>query len=449
MKGIDAEIHMAKAVSKFSDGDPIEKRELETFHTEFDWTHFMEGYGLIPSWRSKLWILNSPKVLQTIFTCICTLNTEEVVGLFALHFIRFCSFHLRPSIQKAMENLFGSSLLGVKGSAPKSLKYLSAVKEVLPAALCNLYSDEQSKVQNLKDIHSFVKTIQHSTVAILGDSKMFSKKTHNQVIEKIHRMKLLIGKGFENTLPTVVYSPESILNTILRISSETALISLKDLGHPVNRERGLYPCFQVNASYFPEMNEIILPWGILQDPFYKKDAPLGWNYGGLGAVIGHEITHAFDLEGSLYTARAVYKDTWTRRNRDAFKRKTRKVVQFYSRFKHFKHKVDGKKTVSENWADLGGLKISLGALKNEMDSRGIGPEERKKAYQTFFIAYATCWRSLVRKKKMLFSMMTSVHAPAEDRVDRLVPQFQEWVDAFDIQENDRLYLKPSERLHFF
>jgi len=223
----------------------------------------------------------------------------------------------------------------------------------------------------------------------------------------------------------------------------------KSTGHPAHSKDGIYPCFQVNASYFPETNHIVLPWGILQWPNYCKNAPLGWNYGGLGATIGHEMTHAFDLEGSLYSPRGVFKETWTRKNRATFTKQTRKVERFFGKFKHYGKAVDGKRTLSENWADLGGLKIALNALKADLDSMKVSASIRKEAYRNFFLSYAVSWRTLVRKEKLLYAMMTSVHAPAEDRVDRIVPQFQEWIDSFDIQEGDRLFIPEGERLKFF
>jgi predicted metalloendopeptidase len=220
-------------------------------------------------------------------------------------------------------------------------------------------------------------------------------------------------------------------------------------GKPSGISDGPYPCFVSNASYFSESNYIVMPWGILQWPFYCKNAPIGWNYGGIGATISHEMTHAFDLEGSMYTPRAVYKEWWTRKNRDRFKKRTLKVKKFFGKFKHYGIPIDGEKTLSENWADLGGIVISLRGLKSLLDDMGASETIRREAHRQFFIAYAVSWRTLVRKEKMVYAMLTSVHAPGEDRVDRIVPQFQEWYDAFGIKETDPLYVKPVERLKFF
>jgi predicted metalloendopeptidase len=159
------------------------------------------------------------------------------------------------------------------------------------------------------------------------------------------------------------------------------------------------------------------------------------------------MTHGFELEGSQYSSRGAYKEWWTRKNRGAFKRQTRKLSRFFSKFKHYGKKIDGYRTLSENWADLGGLKIALHALNRVLD--GKSDEEKLEAYRNFFISYAVSWRSQIKKKAAMFFMSTSVHSLSEDRVDRIVVHFEEWVQAFKIKKSDTLFLDPSKRLRFF
>ena len=245
----------------------------------------------------------------------------------------------------------------------------------------------------------------------------------------------------------ILYNPESLSHTICSIHSARNKQTLAFAGKPATSILSTYPCFITNASYFEEFNHIVIPWGILQWPFYHKDAPLGWNHGGIGATICHEIVHAFDLEGSKYSPRGAYKEIWTRRDKRKFKSQTRKLSKFFSKFKHYGKKVDGQRTVSENWADLGGLKISLHSLNKILE--GKSQEIKKEAHRNFFMSYAVSWRELYRKKTLVYSMETSVHALPEDRVDRIVPQFEEWVQAFNIKETDALFIPEAKRLQFF
>jgi predicted metalloendopeptidase len=285
----------------------------------------------------------------------------------------------------------------------------------------------------------------------MQNSRFLGKKTMAKIIEKLRRMRFIIGSSTSSPLPSITYTPDSFLHTLCSIHTARTKLIPQFTGKTIDKLHNEYPCYMTNASYFPESNDIYLPWGILQYPFYsnKFNELLGWNHGGIGAIICHEITHAFDLEGSMFTPRGQYKDTWTRKSRRSFKKQTRKISNFFGLFTHYGKRVNGKRTVSENWADLGGVKLSLHCLKRELSELKASDAEIKEAYRNFFIAYASSWASLYRKKSLIFSISKDSHAPEEDRVDRIVPQFQEWVDAFDIKETDPLYLAPGKRLKFF
>jgi putative endopeptidase len=451
IKAIDAETHFATSMDiAFTDILLTKKgSSLKNWIPDFDWSAFMQGLDIDKHWQNRVWILNSPDKIKKILTWINKANDEWVIALFALHLISFNAQYLRKPIRDAAEALFGRAIKGTQHSPPKDMQFLTVVKQILPSVLCTLYSSQEHTPNILRDVEDLVSKLQNASIRLMKESHLFSKKTRASTQEKLHRMKFEIGKGPLNPLPDVTYTPDSIIHTILTILSQTTRMIIQSTGRPSNSKDGIYPCFQVNASYYPESNHIVLPWGILQWPFYCVNAPLGWNYGALGTTIGHEIVHAFDIEGSMYSPRGILKESWTRKNREAFGKQTRRVSRFFKKFKHYGKHIDGKQTLSENWADLGGLKISLGALKLELDQRAATSMVRQDAYRNFFLAYASSWRTLVRKEKMLYAMVTSVHAPAEDRVDRIVPQFQEWVDTFDIKESDRLFIPKKDRLPFF
>ena len=448
MRAIEAEIQLARIMdapylnlSKSKEG-----RHLESMIPGFEWASFMDGLDLDSHWKSRIWIVDVPDKIKRLLKWVCKADTELVVALFSLHLIRVSATYLKKPIRDAANHLFGGTLLGLEKPESEEKQILKTIKNILPASLCNFYS-KQAENTSVKGIQDLVEQIQESAISIMKDTTLLSKKAHRSTLEKLHRMKFLIGHGPSNPLPLITYNEDSILHTSLTIFSETMRDTVKYTGKPANSNNAYYPCFQVNASYYPETNHIVLPWGILQEPLYSQKEPLGWNYGTIGATIGHEITHAFDLEGSMFSERAIYKDSWTRRDRVRFGKQTRRVSHFYKKFKHHGKTLNGKKTLSEDWADLGGIKIALHALNNQLTS--LSADKKKEAHRNFFIGYATSWRSLVRKKKMLYSLETSVHSPAEDRVDRIVPQFQEWVDAFDIDLTDALFIPVKDRLKFF
>ena len=451
-KAIDAENSLAKILSK----SPLhltqskQGRSWNSWMPQFEWKGFMAGLDLDSTWERRIWTIFFPERFKAILHWICSAEQELILSFMALHLIRFAAPFLRPAIKEAYDILFHKELLGVSHVASKEDRMLYQIKDILPDALCNLYSKHHRDSNTLKGITDLVTSLKGAAIDYMKHSSVMSKKTRRTILEKLHRMKFIIGNSRATPMPRVEYTPDSFLHTICSINAARNRESIRLTGKTVDKVHSEYPCYITNASYFQDSNTIYLPWGILEYPFYlSREPPLGWNHGGIGATICHEITHAFDLEGSLYTPTGQFKETWTRKNRNRFKRETRRVSEFFGKFKHHGKKVDGKKTLSENWADLGGLKISLHSLNRELSERGASDDEKKEAHRTFFISYATSWASLSRKKALLYSMSESVHALAEDRVDRIVPHFQEWVDAFDIKENAPLYLSPAERLKFF
>ena len=173
----------------------------------------------------------------------------------------------------------------------------------------------------------------------------------------------------------------------------------------------------------------------------------GWNYGGLGAVIGHEMIHAFDEDGKNYNEKGFYKHWWSKKDLKHFHSFSKKLIELYSSSKVFDVSINGKKTLSENLADLGGVSIALEALKKEISS--LNDYKKKEELKQFFISYAVSWRTKEEKQKVLQSLFMDVHAAPEFRVNNIVVQFDEWYYAFDIEVSNKLYVPPEERIRIF
>jgi putative endopeptidase len=407
----------------------------------------MEGLN-INKWHSRKWLIDSPEYLKHTLKWICTTPKENVVALFSLQILNFSSDYLRPSIRNAAFGL-RKMLTGVIKPVSDLKRFVLDIRNVLPDALCIEYAFREADMSKLNSVKLLIESLRESAIDVMSNNSILSKHTTTLTLEKIKRMYFEIGKGEPEAIPNARYYSDSIIHTIMSISEARNDMLQDKLGRHLNKYKSDYPCFIVNASYYEDTNRIVIPWGILQWPFYSEDASLAWNYGGIGATIGHEITHAFDLDGSKYSPRAVYREWWTRKNRNRFKRETRKVSKFYSKFKHYGEHLKGDQTLNEDWADLGGLKIALNALKTSEEYINSSDIRKDEAIKTFFISYGKSWKEIIRRKKLLISINESVHSPAEDRVDRIVPHFQEWVDAFEVKKGDALYIPENKRLKFF
>jgi putative endopeptidase len=448
-KAIDAESDLVSILNASSADSSQTKRgsSLKSWAPDFEWDSFMEGLDLDSRWKERIWLIGLPDLMKRILRWVGSSDEELVISLLSMHIIRMAAPYLRPTIREAYFKLYGTAIKGIITEPPRELRMLSDIQEILPDVLCILYSRGHRDKSTLANIRNLTSHLRNSAVELMSETDQFSKVTRSKIKEKLHRIKFELGKTSSIQVPDITYNPESLFHTILSVHNARNKQLTLFTGKPASSIVSTYPCFITNASYFEESNHIVIPWGILQWPFYHNDAPLGWNHGGIGATICHEMVHAFDLEGSKYSPRGTYKEIWTRRDKRKFKSQTRKLSRFFSKFKHIGKMVDGERTLSENWADLGGLKIALHSLNKILEEKS--QEIKKEAHRNFFISYAVSWRELYSKKSLDYSMQTSVHALSEDRVDRIVPQFKEWVQAFDIKETDALFMKEEKRLQFF
>ena len=446
---IEAETELADIVNMDTPMNSKIYTGNDLFHLvpEFPWTPFMDSLE-IKSWKAHKFIVRDPICIKRILKWAMVSRPEHVSALFTLHLLNMSASHLRPSIKTAAFNLFKKALYGVSESPNNNLRYISALSDTYPDILCNEFSDADYDSSKLKDVYSMIDKIKEAVIDVINESTMISKNTKHLTIEKIHRMKIEIGSTHSKYVPDAPYYPDSLIHTILSVKETRNKFILSHAGARPNKDNIIYPCFIVNASYYEDYNVMIIPWGILHEPFYSKSTPLGWNYGGIGTTLGHELCHAFDIEGINYNPRAIYRKWWTRKERTQFKARTKKVKQFYSKFKHFGQHLDGNKTLSENWADFGGLLLSLRALKKDADRMKLSEDDKREAIRTFFISYASSWKDCIRRKKLIQQMKKSVHSLPEDRVNRIVPHFQDWVDIFDIKKSDALFIPVKERLKF-
>jgi putative endopeptidase len=240
------------------------------------------------------------------------------------------------------------------------------------------------------------------------------------------------------------------LENLLQLGAWQTAYEISRLGEKrVNQKDWDEPVFAVNAYYYTQSNEMVIPLGSLYWPFYSSTAPLGWNYGGLGCILAHESTHAFDKEGKEYDPDGFPKKWWTPSDNRAYNKKTKSLIQLFSSQKILDNAVSGSLTLSENIADLGGMAIALDALRKHLEQHKVSEEDCKKAYQQFFLSYAVSWRVKEKPEKTLQSLFLDHHAPPSLRVNLIVSQFDEWYKAFDILETDPMYIPPEKRIRIF
>jgi endothelin-converting enzyme/putative endopeptidase len=424
-----------------------EGKQLLKVFPSFPWKSFFISYG-IKDFEKHIFHIESIEWIHILEKSFKTFSIEKFKQLFILNMI----IHALPYLPKPFDTIhfefFEKSLTGQRQKISSKFLYLQICKEYIAEPLSILYKEKFLKLSLKTKATKFIESIRKSSIEQIQTNTWLQQKTKNQALEKIKNMVLSIGwpeKHTQYNIPTL--DKNDLLKNIYTLSSG----SVKDDIELLNKESipGITwkePSFAVNAYYYNEINEFIIPAGTLFYPFFreKDNCSIGWNYGGLGAVIGHEMVHAFDKDGKKYNEYGLNKSWWLPKDNYHYKVYSDKLIHLFNSSKIYDKHLNGEKTLNENLADLGGLSISLEALKKE-----INMKERKKQLQEFFISYAVSWRTKEEKQRTFENLITDVHSPPEFRVNNIVNQFDEWYEVFDIKKENTLYIEPNKRIRVF
>jgi endothelin-converting enzyme/putative endopeptidase len=275
--------------------------------------------------------------------------------------------------------------------------------------------------------------------------------TKKQALEKLSMFTTKIGypDEWKDYSKLSIRSPVLATNLIASAQFEYKR-DLKKLGGPIDRGEWHMTPQTINAYYNPTMNEIVFPAAILQPPFFNMMADDAVNYGAIGAVIGHELSHGFDDKGSKYDGHGNLRMWWTETDREEFERRAEGLVGQYSDFEPVPGNfVNGELTLGENIGDLGGLSVAYEAYHLSLEGKEPPVIDGLTGDQRFFLGWSQIWRRLYREPELLKRLITDPHSPSEYRVNGVVRNMDPWYDAFNVKETDPLYLKPEERVRIW
>jgi putative endopeptidase len=343
---------------------------------------------------------------------------------------------------------FNSTILsGVKEMLPRWKRIRGTIDYLMGEALGEVYVAKafppEAKMRALEMIGNIKTALgQHiNGIAWMDDA------TKKSALKKLDAIMIKIGypDKWRDYSPLKI-ERASYAGNILRASKFQRDYDIGKIGKPVDRtEWGMTPP-TVNAYYNPSMNEIVFPAGILQPPFFDFTADDAVNYGGIGVVIGHEISHGFDDEGSKFDAEGNLKEWWSPETRKKFDARTTVLADEFDKFVPIDSlHINGKATLGENIGDLGGLAIAYTALQNSLKGKKTELIDGFTPNQRFFISFAQIWRRNVRPEQLRRQLKTDVHSPAEYRVNGSLPNLQTFFDAFGGDSASKMYLAPDKR----
>lgn len=447
--GIQVESLLAQTLDDLS-GEIKEKKkgkELADEFTEIPFELFFSTVG-VKGWKEINFSVNH-RFLRFANKLFRTWPIENWKQLFTLHTI-LDALPILPSPYDTLHfEFFAKKLRGQLEKLPQDELYFNLCKDLLSIPLSYLYVKKNLSNEFKEKITKFAEHIRELSVEHMKKSWL-EDKTKETAIKKLQEMNLSISHPKEfPELEIPFLDTEQFLYNIYLLREMDMKEGIASIGKKYDpHEYWQEPPYAVNAYYNNETNQFILPAGSLMEPFYyNSEKRLGWNYGGLGAIIGHEMTHAFDMDGKEYNEKGHRVNWWTLKDTREYNKRTNALVKLYDKQKVLGKPVDGYKTLSENIADLGGLSIALDALKQTL--KNVSEEEKKQQLKDFFVSYAVSWRVKERPKKQMQALFLDVHAPTELRVNLIVSQFQEWYDSFDVVTKDEHYYLPEERISIF
>ena len=337
---------------------------------------------------------------------------------------------------------YGRALSGSKKPVSQRKFAFYLARDMFSQVAGDYYGKKYFGPQAKADVHHMVEQMIKVYKGRLTNNQWLSKDTRDKAILKLD--KLGIQVGYPDKIPALydqfkVDEEESLIANLNQLTVTANKELFSRWNKPVDRMRWEMSAATVNAYYHPFKNIIVFPAAILQAPFYSLKQSSSQNYGGIGAVIAHEISHAFDNNGSLFDEFGNLNNWWTDEDSAHFKQLAQKMIEEFDGIPFAGQKVNGKLTVSENIADAGGLSCALEAAKTEADFNA----------QEFFINWATIWRMKATEQYMQLLLSIDVHAPQKLRANIQAENLDDFYTAFDIKPGDEMYRAPEDRVHIW
>lgn len=343
---------------------------------------------------------------------------------------------------------FGTTLRGIPKQEDRWKRAVRLVNNDMGEALGKLYVARyfppESKAKMEKLVDNLLAAYQQS----INELDWMGKATKKQAQKKLATFMPKIGYPVKwRDYSNLMINKEDLIGNSLRANEFSAQYEINKLGKPIDRtEWGMTPQ-TVNAYYNPEMNEIVFPAAILQPPFFNAQADDAVNYGGIGAVIGHEISHGFDDQGSQYDESGNLRNWWTQRDHQKFAAKTAALVKQYSAYSPLPgYFINGELTLGENIADNSGLAIAYKAYKIALNGKPAPIIDGLTGEQRFYMGYGQVWGEKKRDAATLVQIKTDPHSPAKFRANGAVRNQPGYYDAFDVKKKDKMYLAPKDRV---
>ena len=425
-----------------SSSTPYTLDELAEIFPDFDWQAFVEETDL-PDDVDSLYV-DDIEYLRNLSEVLDEADPLILQYLFASQLAWYAADYLTMDMFEVADE-FNSLLIGTESNPDVLSTAFFTTLTAFPDVFGQEYVDRAFSPEAKAEIEALVDHLIDAFRIRIENNEWMSDETKAKAIEKLDLMTVLVGYPDEWTSYENIEIGDSPYETMQTIYDATNSKALGEVGGPIDRTAWPMNAFDVNASYIPTINAIVFPAGILQSPFFDPNADLAFNYGGIGAVIGHEITHGFDASGAQFDGYGNLVQWWTQEDYDAFSELNAQVVAQYDEIEVLPGlNVNGELTLTENVADMGGVQVAYDGLEMALDEAGTPITESDQ--QRFFVAWAQVWRRIATPEYTRLLVSSDEHAPGEVRAVQPLRNTDVFFDTFGITRSDDEYLAPEDRI---
>ena len=431
--------------------NPKKLNELNKLTPAFNWNKFLLDMG-IDSLPEEV-IVMQPNYMIALNQFLESTSIEDLKILMKWSTLDNSARYLSTEIEKTNWEFYSKTLSGAKKQRDAEQRALGTVSRSVGEAIGRLYVEAKFPPEAKQNAEKMISNVIKAFQIRIEKLDWMGEETKSRAIEKLDKftVKIAYPDEWEDYSKLKVEEKNNFAENMLAVSKWNRDNNLSEIGKPVDKSEWGMPPQTVNAYFNPLNNEIVFPAAILQPPFYNFTADDAVNYGGIGAVIGHEISHAFDDSGARFDGDGNVNNWWTEKDLKEFEKRGKALADQYSKIEVLDDVfINGEFTLGENIGDLGGVLGAYDGLQLHFENTGRPSDiDGFTAEQRFFISWATVWRTLTREDALRTQIKTDPHSPGIYRATQPLKNVDAFYEAFDIKLGDEMYLAPEDRVRIW
>ena len=437
--------------SRVENRDPVKTynvvaiRDLAKLAPHFDWPRYLAAADI--AGKTDSLVVSQPSYLKGFDQLVATVPLSTWKAYFKVHFLTAYAPYLSRTFVDTRFAFVGTVLRGTPENMPRWKRGVRLVEQSVGEGLGRLYVAQFFPPSSKARMDELVKNLLAAYKVSIDGLDWMTPETKKEAQAKLATFAPKIGYPVHwRDYSTLEIARGDLVGDVKRAKTFEYRRNIDKLGKPIDRDEwGMTPQ-TINAYYNPELNQIVFPAAFLQPPFFDPRADDAVNYGAIGAIIGHEISHGFDDQGSQYDGQGNLRDWWTKEDRDRFALKTKALIAQYSGYSVAGYNVNGELTLGENIADNSGLAIAYKAYRMSLAGKPAPVIDGLTGDQRFFMGYVQAWQEKMRDESAIAQIKSDPHAPGEFRANGALINQPAFYEAFDVKPGDRMYVPPDKRV---